>query len=177
MPASSLPGETGLATDLRSVSTTPNYSFITPNLCDDGHDFPCINQASGQSAYGDYDSFLQTWVPLITGSPAFKDNGMLIVTFDEAETGSDVDAACCNERPGPTASEPGENGPGGGLIGAVVLSPFIRPGTVSRVPYNDYSFLATTEDIFGLSKLGEASTTYSVFGHDMFEPTTPGAGP
>ena len=177
MPASSLPGETGLATDLRSISTTANYSFITPNLCEDGHDFPCVNQPSGQSAYADYDSFLETWVPLITASPAFKENGMLIVTFDEAESGALADAACCGERPGPAASEPGENGPGGGLIGAVVLSPFVRPGTVSRVAYNDFSFLATVEDIFGLSKLGEARTTTSTFGSDVFDRTTSGTSP
>jgi hypothetical protein len=30
--------QTNLATDLQSVATTPNFSFITPNLCDDGHD-------------------------------------------------------------------------------------------------------------------------------------------
>ena len=169
MPSAALPGETGLAADLRSVSTTPNYSFITPNLCEDGHDFPCINQPSGQSAYADYDSFLQAWVPLITASPAFKQNGMLIVTFDEAETGPDADAACCGERPGPTAPEPGKNGPGGGIIGAVVLSPFVRPGTVSRVDYNDFSLLATVENMFGLSKLGEAATTTSMFGRDVFD--------
>src|SRR3546814_10253451 len=29
--------------DLRSVDTTPAYSFITPNLCDDGHDANCAN--------------------------------------------------------------------------------------------------------------------------------------
>ena len=54
---------------------------------------------------------------------------MLVVTFDEAETGSEADAACCGERPGPAAAEPGVNGPGGGIVGAVVLSPFVRPGT------------------------------------------------
>ena len=169
MPASAVPGETGLASDLRSMSTTPNFSFITPNLCNDGHDFPCANQPSGQSAYADYDSFLQTWVPKIMGSPAFKQNGMLIVTFDEAETGSQADASCCGEYPGPVASQPGENGPGGGLVGAVVLSPFVRAGTVSRVPYNDFSLLATVEDIFGLPKLAEAKTTTSVFGADVFD--------
>jgi hypothetical protein len=172
MPASSLPGETGLATDLRSVSTTPNLSFITPNLCNDGHDFPCANQSSGQSAFADYDSFLQTWVPKITASSAFKQNGMLIVMFDEAETGSQADAACCGEYPGPAASQPGENGPGGGLVGAVVLSPFVRAKTVSTVPYNDFSFLATVEDIFGLPKLAEAKTTTSVFGTDVFDRTS-----
>ena len=62
----------GLATDLKKVSTTPNFSFITPNLCDDGHDYPCTNQPSGASALADIDAFLETWVPKITSSPAFK---------------------------------------------------------------------------------------------------------
>ena len=170
MPPSSLPGETGLASDLSSVATTPDFSFITPNLCNDGHDFPCINQPSGQSAYADYDSFLATWVPKITASPAFKENGMLIVTFDEAETGSNVDEACCGEQPGPAASQPGEVGPGGGLIGAVVICT-VRASRDrgARVPYNDFSLLATFEDIFGLPKLAEARTTTSVFGKDVFD--------
>jgi hypothetical protein len=169
MPASALPGETGLATDLRSVATTPNFSYITPNLCDDGHDWPCKNQQSGQSAYADYDSFLESWVPLITGSPAFKENGMLIVTFDEAETGPDADSSCCGERPGPAAAIPGVNGPGGGIIGAVVLSPFVKPGTVSTVDYNDFSLLATLEEMFGVPRLAEAATASSVFGRDVFD--------
>jgi phosphatidylinositol-3-phosphatase len=169
MPASALPGETGMETDLKSVATTPNFSYITPNLCDDGHDWPCKNQPSGPSAYSDYDRFLETWVPLITGSPAFKENGMLIVTFDEAETGTDADSACCDERPGPAAAAPGVNGPGGGIIGAVVLSPFVKPGTVSTVDYNDFSLLATLEEIFGVPRLGEAATTTSVIGRDVFD--------
>jgi hypothetical protein len=173
MPASALTGETGLATDLRSVATTPNFSFITPNLCEDGHDFPCVNQPSGASAYADYDAFLQTWVPLITRSPAFKENGMLVVTFDEAETGADADAACCGERPGPAAAVPGVHGAGGGIVGAVVLSPFVRPGTTSLVNYNDFSLLATMEDIFGVPHLGEAATVTSTFGRDVFERSVP----
>ena len=40
LPASAPAGTTGLATDLASVATTPNLSFITPNLCSDGHDCP-----------------------------------------------------------------------------------------------------------------------------------------
>ncbi len=169
MPASALPGETGLAADLRSVASTPNFSFITPNLCEDGHDFPCVNETGQQSAYADYDAFLRTWVPLITSSAAFKADGMLVVTFDEAETGAEADAACCGEHPGPAAANPGVNGPGGGITGAVVISPFVRPGTVSHNAYNDFSVLATEEDIFGVSRLGEAATVTSTFGRDVFD--------
>jgi hypothetical protein len=170
LPASAPAGTTGLATDLEQISTTPNLSFITPNLCEDGHDVPCINQTGGPTAGDDIDSFLSTWVPLITRSPAFVRDGLLIVTFDEADsTGPSADAsACCDEQPGPAAALPGETGPGGGRIGTVLVSPFIRPGTVSAVPYNHYSTLATIEDLFGLSRLGQAATVPGPFGHDVF---------
>ena len=163
-------GTTGLATDLGSASTTPTLSFITPDLCSDGHDAPCVNTHASATSGANIDTFLSTWVPRITASPAYKSGGMLIVTFDEADvTGAGADAsACCNEQPGPASALPGLNGPGGGRTGEVVLSPFIRPGTVSATPYNHYSTLATVEDLFGLSKLGQAATTSAVYGRDVF---------
>jgi phosphatidylinositol-3-phosphatase len=166
MPASALAGETGLVADLRSTATTPNYSFITPNLCDDGHDYPCKNQASGASALADIDAFLATWVPIITSSPAFKVDGLLEITFDEGSTTDG--SSCCGEKPGLTQPLPGLIGQGGGKIGALLLSPFIKPGTVSRTAYNHYSSLATVESIFGLSRLAEARTVTSTFGSDVF---------
>jgi hypothetical protein len=39
---------------------------------------------------------------------------------------------------------------GGGDTGSVLISPFIKPGTVSSVYYNHYSWLATMEDIFNV---------------------------
>jgi len=59
--------------------------------------------------------------------------------------------------------------PGGGRIGAVLLSPLIRPGTVSTAPYNHYSLLRTIEDIFGLPHLGDAAMPQiKSFGTDVF---------
>jgi hypothetical protein len=166
LPTGTPSGVTGLAADLKSTATTPNLSFITPNLCNDGHDAPCVNQPGSTSALTNVDSFLQTWVPLITGSPAFKKDGMLEVTFDEADTGDAT--SCCNQTPGPAAASPGLTGPGGGRTGTVLISPFIRGGTATTVPYNHYSTLATIEDIFGLVKLGQAKTTSATFGKDVF---------
>jgi hypothetical protein len=166
LPGGTPSGVTGLATDLKSAATTPNYSFITPNLCNDGHDAPCDNQPASPSALTNVDSFLQTWVPLITGSPAFKKDGLLEVTFDESDTGDS--SSCCNQTPGPAASSPGLSGPGGGRTGAVLISPFIKGGTKTDVAYNHYSTLATVEDIFGLAKLGQAKTTSATFGKDVF---------
>ncbi len=166
LPAGTPAGTAGLATDLRSIATTPNFSFVTPNLCNDGHDASCVNQPASSSALGNVDSFLKTWVPLITNSPAFKKDGLLEITFDEADSASA--ASCCNQVPGPASALPGITGPGGGRVGTVLISPFVKAGTISGVPYNHYSTLATVEDLFGLTKLGQAKTVSATFGADVF---------
>jgi len=169
----------GLVQDLRSVRTTPNLSFIVPNLCLDGHDYPCTNEASpASSALGDVDTFLRTWVPLIVDSPAFRHDGLLAVVFDEADGPPTGDAgACCGELPGPNSPLPGVTGPGGGRTGAVLVSPFIRPGTLSALAYNHYSLLASLEDLFGVARLGEARTVTSTFGADVFTQVRTHRGP
>jgi len=168
MPSSAPPGETGLVTDLGSAATTPSYSFITPTLCNDGHDYPCANQPSGSSALADIDTFLETWIPVITASPAYHQGGLIEVTFDESDGAQSDSTACCNEVAGPASPLPGITGPGGGKVGAVLLSPFIHPGTRSSTPYNHYSTLATDERLLGLERLGEAKTTSALFGADVF---------
>ncbi len=163
-----------LPRDLASAANTPNYVFITPDLCDDGHDSPCANGQPGGLAQAD--AFLRQWVPQITNSPAFvQQHGLLIITFDEAAT-SDT-ASCCGEIPGPNSPSPGINGPGGGDVGAVLLSPCIAPGTVSSTPYNHYTLLRSTEDIFGLPHLGYAGLPGETsFGSDVFTQPCQGAG-
>ena len=60
---------------------------------------------------------------------------------------------------------------GGDNTGAVLISPFINPGTISRtVPYNHYSLLRSIEDIFGLGHLGYAAQPgVTSFGSDIFQ--------
>jgi phosphatidylinositol-3-phosphatase len=154
-----------LDTALRSLRDTPNYSFISPSLCHDGHDRPCANGEPGGLVSAN--AFLREWIPRITHSPAFLADGLLIITFDEALS---IDAtACCDEPSGPNVHWPGVNGPGGGRVGAVLLSPFIKPGTRSSVPYNHYSLLRSVEDLFGLDHLGYAGQKgLATFGDDIF---------
>jgi hypothetical protein len=155
-----------LPTDLVKVATTPNLSFITPNLCNDAHDAPCVDGRSGGLVSAD--EWLRSWVPKILASAAYKKDGMLVVTFDEADvadiTGAD---ACCGEGPGPNAALPGIYGLGGGRTGTVVLSPLVSPGSVNDTPYNHYSLLRTIEDSFGLPPLGLAQEARA-FGPDVF---------
>lgn len=152
-----------LPRDLLSIATTPNFSFITPGLCHDGHDAPCTDGEPGGLTSAD--KFLRVWVPRIVASPAFQQDGVLIITFDEGVGGD----ACCGETRPAGAPRPGQSGPGGGRVGAVVLSPFVKPGTVSNVAYNHYSLLRSVEDWFGLSHLGYAGQQgLRAFGTDVF---------
>jgi phosphatidylinositol-3-phosphatase len=98
-----------LAQDLALSSTTPRFSFITPNLCDDGHDATCagFNDAGGTTGgLVGADDFLRTWMPLIFNSPAYRTGSMLVmITFDE---GAETDTtAGDNEQPGPNSTNPG----------------------------------------------------------------------
>jgi hypothetical protein len=163
--------------DLASASTTPAYSFITPDLCADGHDSTCADGRS-PGGYEGIDAFLAEWMPKITGSPAFADGGLLIVTFDEA--GSDG-SACCGEPTGPNTTDPGDapGQPGGGRTGAVLLSPYIKAGSTNDTPYNHYSLLRSTEDMFGLTHLGYAAQVgLKPFEEDVFnQPPVPDPKP
>jgi hypothetical protein len=157
---------TRLSTDLAAASTTPNLTFITPDLCHDGHDATCADGGPGGMPAAD--AFLREWVPRITGSPAYQSDGLLAIVFDEAASDS---SACCGERPGPNTPAPGaqSGGPGGGRTGAVLLSPFIRPGTTSDQQYNHYSLLRSIEDYFGVAHLGYAAAVdLRPFGSDVF---------
>jgi hypothetical protein len=182
-----------LAGDLRREKSTPRFAFITPNLCSDGHDDPCAGTDSlGEHAGGltGADQFLQAWMPLILGSPAYKHGNMLVViTFDEADVDrSDPSyaASCCNEVTGPNTQAPGDAGlatdtaPGGGQIGALLLnSKYIAPGSTDTIgSYNHYSALRSYEDLLGLTAGGTdgeghlgfaAAKGLAPFGPDVFD--------
>jgi hypothetical protein len=171
VPLDRLPG------DLQSASTTANYVFITPNLCHDGHDEPCVDGQPGGLVSAD--AFLKTWVPQIQASPAYREGGLIAVIFDEAESGPGAGAdssACCGEPSFPnTPSNGGPTmGPGGGRTGAVLLSPFVKPGTTNQTPYNHFSLLRSVEDIFDIDHLGYADqTALKAFGDEVFNAGPP----
>lgn len=184
-----------LNVDLRSIATTPNFSFITPNLCGDGHDSPCANGAVG--GLRSINVFLEKWIPRIMKSPAYKKDGLIIINFDEGGSGkiertkgsvvvTVYGRSCCNQQEGPNL---GRKYPyvvsrmsrgrriitktlsfGGDRTGALLLSKYIRPGTVSNVPYNHYSLLKSLEEIYGIHQyLGYAGQEGLVaFGPDIF---------
>jgi hypothetical protein len=168
-----------LSQDLASVRTTPSFSFITPNLCNDGHDSPCTGRDAKRSSAGglvSVDHFLSVWVPRIEASPAFKKDGLLIITTDEADVASDS-SSCCGEQPGPDSPLPGIWGNGGGRVGALVIGRCVAHGKKDAAAYNHYSLLRSMEDLFGVrtggsdgkGHLGYAGAAgLTSFGRDLF---------
>jgi hypothetical protein len=172
-----------LPQDLKSLATSPEYAFITPDLCADGHDATCADEVS-KGGFEGINAFLEEWVPKIKASAAYKDHGAIMVTFDESESGAE---SCCNEPIGPNTINNGgpQPGNGGGRVGAVIDSPCIKPGTETQLSYNHYSALRWMEDNWGLAHLADASTEgLRPFGTDVFTnpecttglTATPGAG-
>jgi len=85
-----------LKTDLKSSSTTPTLAYIIPAPCSDGSEAACKPDAKPGLAGAN--QFLKTVVPEIKKSPAYKDGGMIVITFDQApQTGQYADpSACCS---------------------------------------------------------------------------------
>jgi hypothetical protein len=154
-------------TDLQAKGTTPALSYVVPNACHDGSEQPCApEQPAGLAAA---EPFLRTVVPEIKASPAYKDGGLIAITFAEApQTGPNADASSCCATPEypnlPSAeSTAPATGPvkptgGGGRVGLLLISPFVKAKSVEEAGYyNHFSLLLSIENLFGLKPAGYAS--------------------
>jgi hypothetical protein len=131
-----------LPVDLGKTEKTANYSYIAPTPCDAGSPAQCSpGSVEGAAAA---DAFLAKWVPQILASPAYKEDGLLIVTFGAV---SSV-AAEAGSAP-PPADDPLH-------VGALLVSRFLSSGSTDPTALDPYSLLRTTEDLFGLDHLGLA---------------------
>jgi phosphatidylinositol-3-phosphatase len=152
-------GLSALQGDLASAKSTPSFSYIAPGRCDDGNATPCAaGQPAGMVAA---DGFLQKVVPEILASKAYKENGLLAITVDEAPSSGEYadSSSCCGQPTFPNLPAPASaiGKPGGGQVGALLLSPFIKGGNLEQGTYNHFSLLRTVEDFFGLAHLGYAA--------------------
>lgn len=132
---------TELANDLRKPETTANLSYVSPSLCNAGFPGECPEGAPEGAAAAD--AFLAKVVPEILKSPAYKQDGLLIVTFGAAAPAPPADPAA------PPPTEPLRTG-------ALLVSPLLAPGATDGAAYNPYSVLRSIEDLFNLSPLGNA---------------------
>ena len=158
-----------LGPDLRAASSTPALSYIVPSACHDGSEAPC--EAGQPAGLADAEPFLKTVVPEIIASPAFKEGGLIAITSDQApQSGPNADpSSCCGtfsypNLPAASAPPPGggavKPSGGGGHVGLLLISPFVKPGSVNEASYyNHFSLLLSIEELFGLKPLGYAANS------------------
>jgi hypothetical protein len=185
-----------LAPDLKQASSTPALVYIVPNRCHDGSDQPCApGQQAGLPAA---DAFLKTVVPQIEQSAAYKDGGMIAITFDQApQSGPNADSSSCCQQPAYPNMPAGATGPsgpsgatgttgatgasgasgsttgGGGHVGLLLISSFVKAGSINMTDdYNHFSLLRSIEDLFSLPHTGFAGAA----GVPAFDQTVYNAG-
>jgi len=138
-----------LSTDLTSTSTTPNYAFITPNVCDDMHD---CSVSTG-------DKWLAANVPPILKSPAWTtQHSMMMIVWDECGACTDPN----NQVPFIMLGSPGSGVRSGGFR--------------SSISYNHYSLLKTIESSWGLPAMTASDSDASPM-NDFFATISPTGAP
>jgi phosphatidylinositol-3-phosphatase len=170
-----------LGDDLKSAKSTPSFAYIVPDRCHDGNPTPCATGAS--AGMGPADDFLRKVVPEILGSKAYREGGLLVITTDEAPSSGEFadSSSCCGQPRFPhlpgSGGTPGTglSAKGGGEVGALLLSSFVKPHTTNQEQYNHFSLLRTIEDLFGLKHLGYAgSAGVNAFEASVFSAYAPG---
>jgi hypothetical protein len=128
VPLGNVGAKTGAFFTALESNSLPNFSFVTPNSCDDMHN---CGVSSG-------DMWLSEFVPDIINSPSYSTT-VTIITWDTGDCSSP-----CNQ-----------NANGGGQVATIVIGPsnLVNYGKFNTF-YNHYSTLATIEDIFNLGNLG-----------------------
>jgi phospholipase C len=102
-------------------NNVPHFVWITPDSCHDGHD--CSTAVA--------DRWLEATVPAILNTDAWKNDGVLFITWDEGYDNANT-----------------------------VLTLVIHPDPLthrSDQRYDHYSLLATVQDLLGLPRLGETT--------------------
>jgi hypothetical protein len=141
-----------------AAGTVRRFNFITPNMCEDGHDTCPPNPPS---ALGQFDDFLKREVPRILASPAFDARSVLIVTFDEGAStsgggGSSGGTPCTAWDSCPNAFH------GGGNVAFAAIGDGVRTGMYTRFA-NHYSLLRTLEEGYGLTSfVGAADEAHPI---------------
>jgi phosphoesterase family protein len=130
----------GLAKDLGKTEKTANFSYVAPSPCSAGFPGQCPEGTPDGAAAAD--AFLAKVVPEILASPAYKRDGLLIVSFGAAPPPADPATP-----PSPSPLK----------VGALLLSPLLTPGSTDGAAYNPYSLQRSSAELFGLEPLGSAA--------------------
>ncbi|MDB6065590.1 MAG: phosphoesterase [Pedosphaera sp.] len=119
-----------------SSNSLAKYTWITPNQFNDAHSalnggftYQGTNFTGDQASIAQGDNFLATVIPQIMASPAYQNNGVIIIWWDESERGDTTNQT----------------------IPEIIISPLAKGNAyASSVPINHSSDIQTMEEIFGL---------------------------
>ena len=161
-------GTDQLAGDLADPTRTPTLSWIIPDPCHDGRDAPCAEGApAGLPAAS---AWLRPILDQIRATEAYKQSGLIVLLADRAP----------RDGPAPdvSARKGAPEGQGGGLVAALLLSPFVTPGQQVAAAYDHFSLLGSLEDLLGVTRLGQAARPgLRTFGPRVFGAFDPAADP
>jgi hypothetical protein len=130
-----------LPKDLKQATRTANFSYVAPNGCNAGFRGQCPEgTADGPAAA---DAWLEATTKEILASPAYKKDGLLIVSFGALDPAAEEAAAAAGADPL--------------KVGALLVSPLLTPDGTDAAAYNPYSLLRSTDELFGLEPLGGAA--------------------
>jgi phosphatidylinositol-3-phosphatase len=116
-----------------AADSLPNYTFITPNLCNDAHDCDIATADRWlQNLMGQLQPKLDS-----TGQPY-----LIIITWDEGQG----DHSCC-----------GLPAKAGGRVATILVSPQAKNNYQDSTPYSHYSLLKTIAAAWHLTYLGHAA--------------------
>jgi phospholipase C len=110
---------TQFADDMKN--NVPHFVWITPDMCHDGHD--CSTATA--------DKWLELTVPAILATDAFKDDGVLFITWDEGYDNANT------------------------VLTLVIHSDPLVHRSDQR--YDHFSLLATVQDLLGLPRLAQTA--------------------
>jgi hypothetical protein len=135
------PHKSALLRALSSERLAPAFTLVTPNLCDDMH----------SCSVGTGDTWLRTWLPLITRSKVYKNQDTAVfIVWDEGEPGSTAERCATN-----TSDQSCH-------VAAIVVAPSVKRGEKVRTSFSHYSLLKTIEVLLKLPELGGARSAASM---------------
>ena len=121
-----------------TLGALPNYAFIVPNVYNDSHSCDPTETSCAPERIADADIWVQSNIGPLLQSPAFQQNGLLIITWDEADASD---------------TSNGLGGIGGGHVATILLGAGVKAGYQQQTTnlYDHASLLRLTMDSLGLT--------------------------
>lgn len=148
---------TQFATDLNN-NQLPNFSFIAPDQHNNAHDCPAgMSTCSDAQKLAAADAFLKANIAPLLSNPAFEQDGILIILFDESFSN--------------------DTAYGGGHVAAVMVGPNVKKNYKSTAHYQHQNMLRTVMDALGMNTYPGAAATAADMADVFSGPPTPAPGP